>query len=391
MKPSDKKIYLDNHASTKLDPRVLERMMPFLTEAYGNAMSSQHSFGWEAKDAIETARQEVAKLIGAQSREIIFTSGATESIHLAILGLFQNRTDESQNQKFHLITTEIEHKCSLEVSKQLLKLGHQVDYLNVDANGFISHEQLKSLIKPNTVLVSIIHAQNEIGSIQDISKISEVCKSNGILLHLDAAQSCGKINLDVQKDSIDMLSISAHKMYGPKGIGALYVRQTQPRVRLTPYMFGGGQERGLRSGTHNVPGIVGLGEACRIAALEMPSEHLRLKNLRDEIWNALHNEFPEIQLNAHLENRLPNNLSISIDSVLADQVLMNLPDIAFSSTSACSSGEASHVIQALRRAQNKPLNPNEFTMRLGLGRFTTQEEVDFVILRLKDLFKKLRK
>ncbi len=375
-----KSIYLDHHATTPVEPRVLEKMLPYFTEDFGNAMSGQHCFGWKAKEAIENARTQVAQLLGAQAREIIFTSGATESIHLAILGLFENAESE-QHKKFHLITSKVEHKCSLEVAGQLEKLGHQVTYLDVNEFGQVSPTQVQNAFRENTLLVSLIHANNEIGSLNPVTEIGELCRKNEILFHVDSAQICGKHPIDVSKNHIDLLSLSGHKLYAPKGIGAIFLRQSQPRVRVRPYLFGGGQERGLRSGTQNVPGIVGLGEACELAKIDMHLELPRQEVLRNHMITRILSENTGVLLNGHPTERLCNNVSVSIDAVLADQMLMSLSELAFSSGSACSTGDDSHVISEIRKFQiAKSILPGprqDFTMRFGLGRKTQLEDVDY--------------
>ena len=388
-----KSIYMDHHATTPVETRVLDKMLPFFKEDFGNAMSGQHSFGWKAKAAVENAREQVAKLIGAQAREIIFTGGATESIHLAILGLFEKAESEKQ-EKFHLITSKIEHKCSLEVAHQLEKLGHQVTFLDVNEFGQISLDELKSAFRKNTLLVSLIHANNEIGSINPVAEIGKLCRENEILLHVDSAQICGKHPIDVTKDNIDLLSISAHKLYGPKGVGAIFLRQSQPRVRVNPFILGGGQERGLRSGTQNVPGIVGLGEACELCRTEMTLESARQEKLRDHMISRLLNENEGVILNGHPKQRLCNNVSVSVESVLADQMLMALSNIAFSSGSACSTGDDSHVIGEIRKVQlalGLIKSPRfDFTMRFGLGRMSNLEDVDLVCDLVREAISKIR-
>jgi cysteine desulfurase len=368
-------------------------MLPYFSEVFGNPMSSQHSFGWQAKEAVEKARGQVAKLIGAQAREITFTSGATESIHLAILGLFRHAEAETQ-KKYHLITSLVEHKCSLEVARQLENLGHQVTYLAVNEYGQIQVEELKKALQENTLLVSVLHANNEIGSINPIREISEICRSRDILLHLDSAQICGKHDINVVEQHIDLLSLSAHKLYGPKGVGAIYMRQTQPRVRVSPYIFGGGQERGLRSGTQNVPGIVGLGEACEMCGDDLTEENLRQKNLRDHFIKRIFKEIDGVVLNGHPTERLCNNISLSIESVLPDQMLMAMSEVAFSSGSACASGEDSHVLNQIRKLQAisapQMKNKDYFTLRFGLGRSTRPEDVDAVCDLLRSTVAKVR-
>ncbi len=388
-----KSIYLDHHATTPVEPRVLEKMLPYFTENFGNAMSGQHSYGWIAKEAVEKARDQVAQLLGCHGREVIFTGGATESIHLAILGLFENAETEHK-KKFHLITSKVEHKCSLEVSARLEKLGHEVTYLDVNEFGQVSVEGVANAFRENTLLVSLIHANNEVGSINPVIKIGELCKSREILFHLDSAQICGKHPINVVEDKIDILSLSAHKLYGPKGVGAIYLRQSQPRVRVSAFILGGGQERGLRSGTQNVPGIVGLGEACQLAQLDMDTESPREQKLRDHMINRLLNENEGVILNGHPSDRLCNNVNVSVEAVLADQMLMALSEVAFSSGSACATGDDSHVIAELRKTQlRKGLIPgprNDFTMRFGLGRMTRLEDIDRVCDLVSGAISKVR-
>ena len=280
-------IYLDHHATTPVDPIVFEAMKPYFVEVFGNAMSSQHSFGWAAKAAVEKAREQVAQLIGAEAREIVFTSGATESIHLAILGLLQTHPHPS-----HIITSNVEHKCTLEVANYAQSLGHELTILEADKFGQVHSGDILKALKPNTVLVSLIHGNNEIGSLNPVAEIGQALRERKVLFHIDAAQTVGKVPIDVVKSNIDLLSMSSHKLYGPKGVGALFVRQTQPRVRLTPVLRGGGQEKGLRGGTHNVPGIVGLGAACLLCSQLMPSESARLSELRDHMIQALREKIP---------------------------------------------------------------------------------------------------
>ncbi len=388
-----KSIYLDHHATTPVESRVLEKMLPYFTEDFGNAMSGQHSFGWKAKQAVENSRSQVANLIGAEAREIVFTGGATESIHLAILGLFEKAKTE-QKSKFHLITSKLEHKCSLEVALHLEKLGHHVTFLDVNEFGQISIEQLKNSFRKNTLLVSLLHANNEVGSINPVAEIGAVCKNHEILFHVDSAQICGKHPIDVKKDNIDMLSLSAHKLYGPKGSGALYLRQTSPRVRVNPFLLGGGQERGLRSGTQNVPGIVGLGEACELSGRDMNIESPRQQSLRDHMISRILTENEGVILNGHPQERLCNNVNVSVESVLADQMLMALSEVAFSSGSACATGDDSHVIGEIRKVQiSKALIPgprNDFTMRFGLGRMTQLDDIDRVCDLIKVAIQKVR-
>ena len=384
---------VDMLAASGFKPRQTVYLIFGQDENFGNAMSGQHHFGWTAKQAVEKARDQVAKLLGAQAREIIFTGGATESIHLAILGLFESAESEHQ-KKFHLVTSKVEHKCSLEVAHHLEKLGHQVTYLDVNEYGQVSVEQIKNAFRENTLLVSLIHANNEIGSINPIRQIGELCKAHEILFHVDSAQICGKHPIDVVQDHIDILSLSAHKLYGPKGVGAVYLRQSQPRVRVTPFILGGGQERGLRSGTQNVPCIVGLGEACELARNDMDVESPRQMKLRDHMISRILSENEGVILNGHPLERLCNNVNVSVEAVLADQMLMALSEVAFSSGSACATGDDSHVISEIRKVQiHKSLIPgprSDFTMRFGLGRMTRLEDINWVCDLIKATISKVR-
>ncbi len=369
-------IYLDHHATTPVDAEVFAAMQPYFSEVFGNATSGQHSFGWAAKNAVESAREKVADLLKGSAREIIFTSGATESIHLAILGFLEAQEIKVQ----HIITAVTEHKCVLEVCTRAALLGHELTVLPVDKFGQVSRAQVETAIRPNTTLVSLMHGNNEIGTLHPIQEIGELCRERGLTFHVDAAQTVGKIPIDVIQMKIDLLSISAHKLYGPKGVGALYVRHTSPRVRLHPYLLGGGQEKGLRGGTHNVPGIVGLGKACEICAEVMASESQRLKEFRDHMIQAIQAAIPKAILNGHPTARLPHNVSITIPGVSLEHLLLGMKDIAYSSASACSSGagSSSHVLLAIGQADD----PNSSTLRFGLGRKTTREEVDYTIAQL---------
>ena len=379
-----KHIYLDNNATTPLDPRAFEVMRPYFFENFGNAMSSQHSFGWTAKSAIERAREQCASLIAAEPREIIFTSGATESIHLAILGFLECANAASTGAK-HVITTAVEHKCVLEVVARAQKLGFEATVLPVNRFGQIDVEEFQNAIRPTTVLASIVHGNNEIGSINPVAAIGEVCTSNKIALHIDAAQSLGKVRIDVKAMKIDLLSASAHKIYGPKGAGFLFARHSSPRVRLAAYIVGGGQEKGLRGGTHNVPAIVGFGAACALAQADLDSEAALLSQMRDRLIEGLLSAAKTAgvgaELNGHPTDRLPNNVSITFSGLLPDEFTLAMPHVAYSSASACSSGEGgqSHVLAAIGRAESG----TSLTVRLGLGRFTTSEEIDAALGAIK--------
>ena len=384
-----KPVYLDNNATTPLDPRAFEAMRPFFLEHFGNAMSSQHSFGWTARAAVETARAQCAKLIGAESREIIFTSGATESIHLAILGWLEAAGPEPR----HVITTAVEHKCVLEVAARAQRNGHSVTILPVDRHGRVELDELERAMRPETALVSVIHGNNEIGSLNPIAKIGALCASRGVLLHVDAAQSVGKVPIDVRAMNVDLLSASAHKIYGPKGAGFLFARHTSPRVRLAAYVVGGGQEKGLRGGTHNVPAIVGFGSACELAALEMTEEGPRLTGLRDRLVREILASAASLgirgELNGHPTERLPNSVSLTFNGLLADEFLLATSSrLAYSSGSACSSadGGASHVLAAIGRKDDV----RAVTVRLGLGRFTTPDDVEQALLTLRLAFERAR-
>jgi cysteine desulfurase len=378
--PLQKQLYFDNHATTPLDPRVLEAMLPYFKENFGNAESVQHTYGWQAKSAVDKARTQVAKLIGAQQTEIVFTSGATESIHLAILGFL-----ESQPLRRHIITANAEHKAVLEVCARAEKFGHELTILPVAKDGTISVEQVAQALRPNTALVSLMHGNNEIGTLHPIAAIGALLRDKEVLFHVDAAQTAGKTPIDVVANQIDLLSISAHKLYGPKGIGALFIRKG---VRLNSYLVGGGQERGHRGGTHNVPAIVGLGLACDIAATEMTEEAQRLSAWRDRIFKEVSEGVGGgIELNGHATQRLSGNLNITIHGLQPDDLILGLRDIAYSSASACSAGGVSHVLKAIGQDTS---GSAATTARFGLGRFTTEEEVSSLIRRLIETIKTAR-
>jgi cysteine desulfurase len=375
---------MDNHATTPVDPRVFEAMRPYLTNIFGNSASRNHSFGWEAEEATEKARKQVASLIGATAKEIVFTSGATESDNLALKGVTEMYAEKGN----HIITAATEHKAILDTCKRLEKHGTRVTYLPVQQNGLVDLDQLKAAITDKTVLISIMHANNEIGVLQPIREIGRIARERGVLLHTDGTQAAGKVPVNVLDDNIDLMSISAHKMYGPKGVGALYVRRRNPRVQLTAQMDGGGHERGMRSGTLNVPGIVGLGEACALAQAEMPAESKRLAFLRDKLKDRLMNSLDEVYINGTLEHRLPNNLNISFAYVEGESLLMGINEIAVSSGSACTSAtlEPSYVLKALGAGDDLAHS----SIRFGLGRFNTEEEVDYVAGKVIEVVKKLR-
>lgn len=381
--PRERQIYLDYQATTPCDPRVLEKMLPYFTEHFGNPHSRSHTHGWSAEEAVEQAREQVARLIKADPREVIFTSGATESNNLAIKGV----SYFNQSKKNHIITCVTEHKCVLDSCRHLEQEGFEVTYLPVHANGLIDLDQLRQAIKPSTVLVSIMAVNNEIGVIQPIADIGRICRENGVLFHTDAAQAVGKIPLDVEAMNIDLLSISGHKFYGPKGIGALYVRR-KPRVRLEPLINGGGQERGMRSGTLATPLCVGLGQACVIAEEEMEKDTAHLQYLSHKLYKGITDQLSDVFLNGDHEQRIPGNLNLSFAYVEGEGLLMGLRNISVSSGSACTSAslEPSYVLRALGVEDELA----HTSIRFGLGRFTTEEEVDLVIAQVVKAVQKLR-
>lgn len=385
MSERGRRIYLDNHSTTPVDGRVLEAMLPFFSEHFGNAASKSHSFGWEAESAVESARKQVAAIIGAEPKEIIFTSGATESDNLALKGVALSL----RNKGSHIITSNIEHKAVLDTCAVLEQEGFSVSYLPVDSSGLIDPYDVGRAIKKETILVSIMHANNEIGVLQDIQEVGRICRDKGIFFHTDASQSVGKVPLSVNTCHLDLVSFSAHKMYGPKGVGALYVRSVNPRVELKPIISGGGHERGMRSGTLNVPSIVGFGKACSIAAAEQAQEGARLLALRERLRGGLLNRLDQVYLNGHLEKRLPGNLNISIDQVDSESLLMELEEeIAISSGSACTSAslEPSYVLRAIGLSNELA----DSSIRFGIGRFNTEDEIDYAVNRLVDLIRHLR-
>lgn len=377
-------IYLDSHATTRVDPRVLDAMLPYFTEYFGNSASRNHEFGWAAEQGVEKARKQIADLIGASAREVIFTSGATESDNLAIKGVAEMYAEKGN----HIITAATEHKAVLDTCKKLEKNGYRVTYLPVQGDGLIDLDMLKEAITDKTILVTIMYANNEIGVVQPVAEIGKICRERGVLFHTDGVQAVGKIPIDVNKDNIDIMSITAHKLYGPKGVGALYVRRKGPRVQLTAQMDGGGHERGMRSGTLNVPGIVGLGEACAICQAEMPEESKRLQFLRDRLKAKLEEGLDEIYLNGSWEHRLPHSLNISFAYVEGESLLMGINDVAVSSGSACTSAtlEPSYVLKALGLGDDIAHS----SIRFGIGRFNTEEEIDYVADKLIHVVRKLR-
>ena len=376
-------IYLDNHATTPLDPRVLDEMLPYFKEKFGNAASRSHQFGWEAEAAVEKAREQVAKLIGAAAKEIVFTSGATESDNLAIKGVAEAHRDKGD----HIVTCATEHKAVLDSCKHLEKAGYRVTYLPVGKDGLIRLEDLKRALDDKTILVSIMFANNEIGVLQPIAEIGKLCHERGILFHTDAVQAIGKVPVNVEEQHIDLASITAHKLHGPKGIGALYVRRKNPRVELAAMIDGGGHERGMRSGTLNVPGIVGLGKACELCREEMSAEAARLRALRDRLKDNIFAGLDEVYVNGSMDQRLPGNLNLSFANVEAEPLLMGINDVAVSTGSACSSAaiEPSHVLKALGAG-----DLTHGSIRFGIGRFNTQAEIDYVAARVVETVKRLR-
>lgn len=374
---------MDHNATTPCDPRVVEAMIPYFTSKFGNAASRNHQFGWEGEEAVDYAREQVAKLIGADAKEIIFTSGATESNNLAIKGVFEMYAEKGK----HIVTVKTEHKAVLDACKHVEKLGGEVTYLSVGADGLIDLKELEAAIRPDTILVSVMYANNEIGVIQPIREIAALAKQKGALFFTDATQAAGKIKIDVNNDGIDLLSFTAHKMYGPKGVGALYVRRKNPRVKVTAQIDGGGHERGMRSGTLNVTGIVGFGKACEIAINEMDSDAARISKMRDHLENELL-KLEESYLNGNKTHRLPHVANISFKYVEGEGLLMGVKDIALSSGSACTSAslEPSYVLKALGLDDELAHS----SLRFGLGRFTTDEEVEFAINQVKEAVTKLR-
>jgi cysteine desulfurase len=376
-------IYLDNHATTPLDPRVLEAMMPFFTVRFGNAASNSHSFGWEAAAAVEKARRQIAASIGASAQEIVFTSGATESNNLALKGVAEGCREKGD----HIITAVTEHKAVLDSCKHLEKIGCRVTYLPVGRDGLIDLDQLKDAFTDRTILVSIMAANNEIGVLQPIEEIGRLCRDRGVLFHSDAVQALGKVPLDVNSANLDLVSLTAHKLYGPKGCGALYVRRSVTE-RLVPLIDGGGHENGLRSGTLNVPGIVGFGRTCEIAQQELPEESCRVAGLRNRLCDALTAGLDLVTINGSMEHRLPGNLNMSFLEVEGETLLTGLNDVALSSGSACSSGKthASYVLKALGLSDEAAGS----AIRFGIGRFNTEAEIDYVAGRIIELVKNLR-
>lgn len=377
-----KPIYLDYSATTPVDPRVVDAMIPFLREDFGNPASRSHAYGWKAEEAVENARANVAALVNCDSKEIVWTSGATESINLALKGAAHFYKDKGR----HVITVKTEHKATLDTCRELEREGFEVTYLDVQDNGLIDLAQFEAALRPDTILVSIMYVNNEIGVIQDIPAIGEILRARGIIFHVDSAQATGKVAIDLDKLKVDLMSFSAHKTYGPKGVGALFVRR-KPRVRLEAQIHGGGHERGMRSGTLPTHQIVGMGEAFRLAKLEMASENERIRALRDRLWKGL-SEIDAVYINGDLERRVPHNLNVSFNYVEGESLLMGIKDVAVSSGSACTSAslEPSYVLRALGRSDELAHS----SIRFSVGRFTTEEDVDFTVKLLKEKVAKLR-
>jgi cysteine desulfurase len=375
-------IYLDYSATTPVDPRVVDVMLPYLRQDFGNPASRSHAYGWKAEEAVETAREHVAALVNCDAKEIVWTSGATESINLAIKGAAHFYKDKGR----HVITVKTEHKATLDTCRELEREGFEVTYLDVKENGLIDWEVLTSAIRPDTVLISVMYVNNEIGVIQDIPRIGEFCREKGILFHVDSAQATGKVVIDLQAIKVDLMSFSAHKTYGPKGVGALYVRR-KPRIRIEAQIHGGGHERGMRSGTLPTHQIVGMGEAFRLARQEMAAENERMRALRDRLWKGL-SEIEAVYLNGDLEHRVPHNLNVSFNYVEGESLLMGIKDVAVSSGSACTSAslEPSYVLRALGRSDELAHS----SIRFSVGRFTTEQDVDFTVALLKEKVAKLR-
>ncbi len=377
-------IYLDNNATTQMDPRVLEAMTPYYLDHFGNAASRNHSFGWEAEEAVDYAREQVAKLIGADPKEIIFTSGATEADNLGIKGVYEMYSSKGN----HIITATTEHKAVLDTCKHIEKLGGEVTYLQVQPDGLIDLKELEAAIKPTTILIAIMYANNEIGTVMPIKEISAIARKHGVLVFTDGTQAVGKIPVDVNKDGIDLMAFTGHKMYGPKGVGALYVRRKNPRVKVTAQMDGGGHERGMRSGTLNVPGIVGFGKACELCMLDMEADSKRISKLRDKLETSLM-LLEEAYINGSTEHRLPHVANISFKHVEGEGLLMGFnKNIALSSGSACTSAslEPSYVLKALGLGDDLAHS----SLRFGLGRFTTEEQIDYTIKAISETVIKLR-
>lgn len=377
-------IYLDHQATTPVDPKVLEAMLPYFSEAFGNAASRSHAFGWRAEAAVENARENIALLIGATAKEIIFTSGATESNNLALIGVAEMYKEKGN----HIITTPIEHKAVLDTCKHLESLGYEISYLPVDRFGRVNPDDVYKAITEKTLLISVMHGNNEIGTVQPIKEIGKIAKEKGVLFHVDAVQTVGKIPFHVEEFGVDLVSLSAHKIYGPKGVGALYVRRKKPRVRLSPIIHGGGHERGMRSGTLNVPAIVGFGKAAQLCLELMPTEGPRLKKLQEKMHKLISEKLKDVYLNGHPEHRIPNNLNLSFAYVEGESLIMAIKELAVSSGSACTSAslEPSYVLKAIGVGEDLA----HTSIRFGMGRFNTEEEIDFACNRVVEAVNRLR-
>jgi len=375
-------VYLDYSATTPVDPRVVDKMVPYLREKFGNPASRSHAYGWEAEKAVEDAREQVAELVGCDAKELVWTSGATESINLALKGAAHFYKDRGR----HLITVKTEHKATLDTMRELERQGFEVTYLEVREDGLLDLDAFKAALRPDTILVSVMFVNNEIGVIQDIPTIGEICRERGIIFHVDSAQATGKLEVDLSRLKVDLMSFSAHKTYGPKGVGALYVRR-KPRVRIEAQIHGGGHERGMRSGTLPTHQIVGMGEAFRIARAEMATENERIRMLRDKLLRGL-NEIDEVYVNGDMDRRVPHNLNASINYVEGESLIMAVKDLAVSSGSACTSAslEPSYVLRALGRSDELAHS----SIRFSVGRFTTEQEIDFAVSLLRQKVGKLR-
>lgn len=377
-------IYFDFQATTPLDPRVLETMIPYFTEDFGNAASRSHPFGWKAEEAVEKARGQIASLIGASPKEIVFTSGSTESINLAIKGVAEMYAEKGR----HIVTSQVEHKAVLDTCKHLEKLGFEVTYLKPTKKGRVSLEMVESALRPDTILVALLWANNEVGTLNPVREIGELCHRKGVLFFTDATQAVGKIPVDVEKDHIDLMCLSGHKLYGPKGVGCLYVRRKNPRVRLVAQIDGGGHERGMRSGTLNVPGVVGLGRACELCQSDMAKDAEHTRSLRDDFEKRIFAALDHVHVNGDPEHRLPNNSNLSFSYVEGESLIMGIKDIAVSSGSACTSAslEPSHVLRAMGVGDELAHS----SIRFGFGRFTTKEQVDYAVEHVVQAVKRLR-
>jgi cysteine desulfurase len=383
--PKSHPVYLDHQATTPVDPEVLEAMLPYFSSEYGNSASRSHAFGWRAEEAVEQARESVASLVHARPGEIIFTSGATESDNLALLGVMGSPEAEGR----HVVTCRTEHKAVLDCCARLEKLGHQVTYLPVDGTGLVAPDEVREAITDRTTLVTIMAANNEVGTLHPVREIGKIAREKGVLFHCDAAQAVGKIPVDVEEMGIDLMAISAHKIYGPKGVGALYIRKRHPRTRITPLILGGGHERGLRSGTLNVPGIVGFGKACAIAGRGMEEESRRLGGLRDRLQEGILSRLEGVRLNGNPHRRLPHCLNLSFTGVEGESLMLSMNDVAVSSGSACTSAsrEPSYVL----RAMGVSAGMAHASLRFGLGRFNTPEQIDYVVDRVVESVERLRR